>query len=164
MSFLSWSLILIFNYLAIYAINTLNLGFLILGLSFSISVIISFCFLSWLSLIFFIIYIGGLLVLFFYLSSLNYNPLLAVSRTSNNAFLIKLNILFILISSLLYYNFHDNSWSFNNNNANNYSYSLFNEEEVIILILVGIMLLIVLWLVTKLTYTSRGALRPTFND
>nr|YP_009176361.1 NADH dehydrogenase subunit 6 [Enchiridium sp. MTA_2015]ALI86926.1 NADH dehydrogenase subunit 6 [Enchiridium sp. MTA_2015] len=158
-----WCLILVINYLTIYSSNSLKLGGLILGLSFSISIMISLSFLSWLSLIFFIIYIGGLLVLFFYLSSLNYNPLFFLVAKSNlNAFLVKVNFLILLMFSFIYYSFSHNIRLFCDNNFNNYSYNLFNEEEFIMLIVVGVMLLLVLWLVTKLTFNTRGALRPTF--
>lgn len=150
--------------MAIYAINSLKLGILILRLSFSISIIISLKFLSWLSLIFFIIYIGGLLVLFFYLSSLNYNPLFSRKGKYKNlkSLIIKLNLLIILMLRLIYYKFKSKIVRFSNNNINKFSYNLFKNEEGKMIIILGVVLLLVLWLVTKLTCKTRGALRPTF--
>lgn len=164
MSFIRWSLILICKYIAIYALNSLKLGILILILRFSISILIRIKFLSWLSLIFFIIYIGGLLVLFFYLSSLKYNPLLSKKGSYQNlkSFIIKLKILILVILSLTYYKFKGKIIRFTGKNSNKFSYNLFKNEEGGIIIILGIVLLVVLWLVTKLTCKSRGALRPTF--
>nr|AVP74411.1 NADH dehydrogenase subunit 6 [Eurylepta cornuta] len=159
----SWGLLLGINYLCMYANNTLKLGGMILILSINISVIVSLNYLSWLSLIFFIIYIGGLLVLFFYLSSLNYNPIFSLSKLSlTSSMLVKINSGLVILLGSLSYTFSEGSFSFITSNFNNFSNSLFNEEEFNSLILVGVMLLLVLWLVTKLTYNTRGALRPTF--
>lgn len=150
--------------MAIYALNRLKLGILILILRFSISIIISLSFLSWLSLIFFIIYIGGLLVLFFYLSSLKYNPLFLGGNKYKKlkSFFIKLKILIILRLCLIFYKFKSKIIRFAGKNNNKFRYKLFNNEEGKMIIILGIILLLVLWLVTKLTCKTRGALRPTF--
>lgn len=166
MSFIRWRIILICNYLAIYALKRLKLGILILILSFSIRIMISLSFLSWLSLIFFIIYIGGLLVLFFYLSSLNYKPLFSgVGKYKKIKSLItKAKILIILGLCLIFYKFSSKRIRFSNRKVNNYSYNLFKKEEAKMIIILGVILLLVLWLVTKLTCKTRGALRPTFQE
>lgn len=166
MGFIRWCLILICKYLTIYALNSLKLGILILILSFSISLIIRFSFTSWLSLIFFIIYIGGLLVLFFYLSSLNYKPLFSNIKKKKwlKSFLLKVNILIIFLLSIFYYKYKNKVFRFTSKKNNNYRYNLFNKKEQRFIILIGIVLLLVLWLVTKLTCKTRGALRPTFNN
>lgn len=164
--FIGWSLILICNYLAIYALKSLKLGILILILRFSISIMIRLSFLSWLSLIFFIIYIGGLLVLFFYLSSLKYKPLFSgVGKYKKLKSLItKVKILIILGLCLVFYKFKGKNFSFTSKNKKKFRYNLFKKEEAKMIIILGVILLIVLWLVTKLTCKTRGALRPTFEE
>nr|AVP74425.1 NADH dehydrogenase subunit 6 [Imogine stellae] len=151
------------NYICLFSLNSLVLGILILVGSFLISLLVSIYSLSWYSLIFFIVYIGGLLVLFIYISSLNFNPVFYFSRISGfgNIFL-KLNILFFLLVSLTQITWNFNSFSWNNVDNNNFSFNLFNEVEVIFLINVGILLLIVLWVITKLSFQNRSALRPFF--
>jgi len=163
MRIISWRMLLIFNYLCIYSRNTLKLGGMILLIRVRIRILISIKYLSWLSLIFFIIYVGGLLVLFFYLSSLKYNPLFSLNRLDyyrRTIIKVKRVILFGLIS--LRYTFRSRRFKFLNKNTNNFRTNLFKKEEFQTLILVGVLLLLVLWLVTKLTFNTRGALRPTF--
>lgn len=144
--------------MCIYSVNTLNLGIMILVLSIRISVLIRLYYLSWLSLIFFIIYVGGLLVLFFYLSSLNYNPVFIQKIHFRNKVIIKINNIILLYLIRLYYFFKINNYS----SARNYRSNLFIMEEFKSIILIGLVLLVLLWLVTKVTLNTRGALRPSF--
>nr|QLY89803.1 NADH dehydrogenase subunit 6 [Bdellocephala punctata] len=58
-----------------FSINTLFIGLMLL--LFCILVFLVFCSLNmtWYGLLFFLVYVGGLLVLFFYVLSINSNPL-----------------------------------------------------------------------------------------
>nr|BBO00508.1 NADH dehydrogenase subunit 6 [Planocera multitentaculata] len=163
MSFLVWFFLLAINYMCLFSLNSLILGLFILLCSFSISLLISIYSLSWYSLIFFIVYIGGLLVLFLYISSLNFNPIFYVSKISQiNNILLKLNLLFFFLLVLTQITWNFNGFFFNNTEINNFSFNLFNDVEILFLINVGLLLLIVLWVITKLSFRNRSALRPFF--
>nr|AVP74397.1 NADH dehydrogenase subunit 6 [Discocelis tigrina]AVP74404.1 NADH dehydrogenase subunit 6 [Discocelis tigrina] len=158
-----WFLLLVVNYFCLLSLNSLILGIFIFICSLCVSLLISIYSLSWYSLIFFLVYIGGLLVLFIYISSLNFNPVFYFSKLSPLAnILLKANIFFFLffIITQITWNFSTISWS--NSDMNNFSLNLFNETEVLFLINVGILLLIVLWVITKLSFRNRSALRPFF--
>nr|BBO00496.1 NADH dehydrogenase subunit 6 [Planocera reticulata] len=163
MSFLIWFLLLAINYMCLFSLNSLILGLFILLCSFSISLLISIYSLSWYSLIFFIVYIGGLLVLFLYISSLNFNPIFYISKISQiNNILLKLNLLFFFLLVLTQITWNFNGFLWNNTEINNFSFNLFNDVEILFLINVGLLLLIVLWVITKLSFRNRSALRPFF--
>nr|BEU28586.1 NADH dehydrogenase subunit 6 [Planocera cf. heda SI-2017]BEU28598.1 NADH dehydrogenase subunit 6 [Planocera cf. heda SI-2017] len=164
MSFMVWFLLLAINYMCLFSLNSLILGLCILVCSFSISLLISIYSLSWYSLIFFIVYIGGLLVLFLYISSLNFNPIFYVSKISAiNNILLKLNMLFFFLLVLTQITWNFNGFFFQNTEINNFSFNLFNDVEILFLINVGLLLLIVLWVITKLSFRNRSALRPFFS-
>uniref|UniRef100_A0A343VVJ3 NADH dehydrogenase subunit 6 n=1 Tax=Crassiplana albatrossi TaxID=1879299 RepID=A0A343VVJ3_9PLAT len=163
MSTVIWFSLLLINYLCLFSLNSLILGFFILGCSFFISLLISVYSLSWYALIFFLVYIGGLLVLFIYISSLNFNPVFYFSNISVlNNILFKSNILLLLIFILTQITWNFNVFGWNNLDTNSFSFNLFNEVEILFLINIGFLLLIVLWVITKLSFRNRSALRPFF--
>nr|BEU28622.1 NADH dehydrogenase subunit 6 [Planocera cf. pellucida MK-2019C]BEU28634.1 NADH dehydrogenase subunit 6 [Planocera cf. pellucida MK-2019C]BEU28646.1 NADH dehydrogenase subunit 6 [Planocera cf. pellucida MK-2019C] len=164
MSFMVWFLLLGINYMCLFSLNSLILGLFILLCSFCVSLLISIYSLSWYSLIFFLVYIGGLLVLFIYISSLNFNPIFYISKLSAlNNILLKLNILFFFLFVLTQITWNFNGFFWNNSETNNFSFNLFNDVEILFLINVGVLLLIVLWVITKLSFRNRSALRPFFS-
>lgn len=150
------SLIVIVKYMAIFRLNTLSLGLLMMALSFRISLIIGIECISWFGLIFFIVYIGGLLVLFIYVSSLNYNPVSFV-RIKRKKF--NFSLLFLVVV-LRFFREKSNYHYFSEKDYKNFRFNLFKGREVLILISIGIVLLLVLWVIGKITFQTRGALRP----
>jgi len=163
MSFVIWFSLLLIKYICLFSLNSLILGILILLGRFSIRLLIRVYCLSWYGLIFFIVYIGGLLVLFIYISSLKFNPVFYFSKIrSTRKILLKLNVLFFLILRLTQITWNFKGFSWKKKDINKFRFKLFKEVEVLFLINVGVVLLIVLWVITKLSFRNRRALRPFF--
>lgn len=163
MSAFFWFLFFLAKYLCLFSLKSIILGIFLLISRFSVRVLIRMHTIPWYSLIFFLVYVGGLLVLFIYISSLNFNPVFYFSENrSLGNFLLKAKILVILLLTItqITWNFKEMSW--NDLDKNNFSLNLFNEGETIFMINVGLLLLIVLWVITKLSFRTRGALRPIY--
>jgi NADH-ubiquinone oxidoreductase chain 6 len=163
MSIVFWLLLFLAKYLCLFSLKSIILGIFLFFCRFSIRILLSIYLSSWYSLIFFLIYIGGLLVLFIYISSLKFNPIFkAPSINLGIKILAKLNILFLLYIALreITWNFKGFYWKKVDNNI--YSHKLFRDREMLFLINIGFLLLIVLWVITKLSFRNRGALRPFF--
>ena len=159
-----WFLLILVKYICLFSLNSLILGILILSCRFCIRVLIRIYSLSWYSLIFFIVYIGGLLVLFIYISSLKFNPVFYFSRVKGvRKLFLKLKIIFLFFFRLtqITWNFKGLFWR--NIDYKKYSLNLFKEVEILFLIKVGLVLLVVLWVITKLSFRNRRALRPFFS-
>ena len=157
--FLSLFFIISFFFMS-FIQSTLFLCLVLLAFCFFI-VLNLFLFCSvWYALLFFLIYVGGLLVLFFYILSLNSKPLLSISfRASFNfsflCFLIFSSLFFVTL--FFFYDYLDLylfSFVFDN------SYSLFGVFKGPMMILVGAFLLLVLFSVSLFTCVVKGAFRP----
>ena len=164
MSVLLWFLLFFIKYFCLFSLNSLILGVSLLIGSLSISLLIRRHMMSWYSLIFFLVYVGGLLVLFIYVSSLNFNPVFYLpEKKSLSGWFSKLKIGFILFLTLtqITWNFKGYFWN-PSLDTKNFSLNLFKEFEILFLIKVGLLLLLVLWVITKLSFEKKGALRPFF--
>lgn len=158
-----WFLLLIAKYLCLFSLKSILLGVFLFLCRFSIRILIRIYCLSWYSLIFFLVYIGGLLVLFIYISSLNYNPAFySLEVKPIRKILLKVKGLLILLFRVIQIRWKFKSGFFKNQDTNNFSLNLFNEKELIFLVNVGLLLLLVLWVITKLSFLRRGALRPVY--
>lgn len=163
MSSILWLLLLASIYLALFSLKSIVLGLFLLVNRFVISLLIAVYSIRWYSLLFFLIYIGGLLVLFIYISSLKFNPTFYFNKMNRfRQILLKTNIILLWVFSLtqITWNFKRIQWD--SKDFNKYRLNLFKDKEVFFLIKVGALLLIVLWVVTKLSFRNRGALRPLF--
>ena len=164
MSRIFWLLIFFSKYICLFSLKSIILGLCLLGSSFSVRLIISNHCLTWYGLIFFLVYVGGLLVLFIYVSSLNFNPAFIYSENSYlKGFIIKGNLFILIVFGLtnVKWKFLTVSWA--GLDQNNFSLNLFKESELFFLINIGALLLVVLWIITKLTFRRRGALRPYYS-
>nr|UZS91070.1 NADH dehydrogenase subunit 6 [Neptis raddei] len=169
------SLLLIFFSIFLFFINhPLSMGLLIL-----IQTLLT-CLLSgmmintyWFSYILFLIFLGGLLVLFIYVSSVASNELFKISLM--NKFYFSFYILLIFIFSLLFKNnliwmnfsFNDEMNNFFNilffNNEFNFNLSkLYNEQIYFLMAMMIIYLFITLIVIVKITNIFFGPLR-SFN-
>lgn len=163
MSITFWLLLLVVKFRCIFSLKSLFLGVLILVCRFCIRMLIRIYCLAWYSLIFFIVYIGGLLVLFIYISSLKFKPVFYLSFNSPLLKLLsKLKILFLCVVRLTQITWNLKSFYWGGLDINKFRFGLFNNVEIIFLIKVGIILLVVLWVITKLSFRKRRALRPFY--
>lgn len=172
---LNFSLIIIFISIIIFFINhPLAIGLFILIQTIIISIFIGiFINTYWFSYILFIVFIGGLLVLFIYISRIASNEKIKFSLN------IKFNFLFIIILSFwisyFFYknlnfinlfqnneisNYFHNFFLLNNNNFN--LTKLYNKQTYFLTILLIIYLFITLIVVIKITNIFFGPLR-SFN-
>nr|YP_009236739.1 NADH dehydrogenase subunit 6 [Acraea poggei]AMJ17204.1 NADH dehydrogenase subunit 6 [Acraea poggei] len=172
MKFLFMNFILITCMFMMFIKHPLALGILILIQTFFI------CLLSgmlsntyWFSYILFLIFVGGVLVMFIYVSSIASNELFKINFTDKSLLLFTIIISFFLSyyfwNNLFLSNFYFNSEMikfFNNylfyNNEFNFNLSkLYNEQTYILLIMLVLYLFIVLIAVVKITNIFKGPLR-----
>nr|YP_010309858.1 NADH dehydrogenase subunit 6 [Endotricha kuznetzovi]UMR54971.1 NADH dehydrogenase subunit 6 [Endotricha kuznetzovi] len=148
--------------------HPLSMGLLILLQTFLIS-ILSGMFIKtyWFSYILFLTFLGGLLVLFIYVSSIASNEMFSLKKK---------NFFFFFIYMLIYIIFNNYYYYFNNLEMNNFfSFLFFNNENVInlsklynnqtymLMLMMMIYLFITLIAVIKVTNIFYGPLRP-FNS
>nr|YP_009537880.1 NADH dehydrogenase subunit 6 [Limenitis reducta]AYN60597.1 NADH dehydrogenase subunit 6 [Limenitis reducta] len=170
------SLLLIMTSISLYFINhPLAMGLLIL-----IQTLFT-CLLSgmlintyWFSYILFLVFLGGLLVLFIYVSSMASNELFMIHFLEKFSIIY---ILFIMIFSILYKNnltwmnfsFNDEMIKFFNlnlffNNEYNFNLSkLYNKQNYFMMLMLIIYLFITLIAIVKITNIFFGPLRSFYN-
>lgn len=168
-------LIFLFSIIIYFINHPLSIGILIL-----IQTLLT-CLLSgiliktyWFSYILFLTFLGGLLVLFIYVSSVASNEIFSLSNNLKIIFILILILIiiiqFIFIKNLNWINFINNSEInnflnfifFNNENKINLN-KLYNNNSSILILLLIIYLFITLIAVVKITNIFFGPLR-TFNN
>nr|YP_009737783.1 NADH dehydrogenase subunit 6 [Amesia sanguiflua]QHW07363.1 NADH dehydrogenase subunit 6 [Amesia sanguiflua] len=128
----------------------------------------------WFSYILFLTFLGGLLVLFIYVSSIASNEMFKMNMNMKIMFLYLSFILFIisfmLMNNLKYMNFYFNSemeiysnltFFFNNENKLNLS-KLYNSQTFFMMMMLIVYLFITLISVVKITNISYGPIRSNF--
>jgi hypothetical protein len=133
--------------------DSLILGFIIFIKRFCLSILISFFASSWFSLIFFLVYIGGILVLIFYTLIWRRNP----RKKKNKKLFGFFCVFFFCIVFFWYFSLEIKLkiWE-------KIFLDLWTYEEINFIIGVLILLLIVLWLISKLKFNLKRAFRPFF--
>nr|YP_009242844.1 NADH dehydrogenase subunit 6 [Lerema accius]AMQ67240.1 NADH dehydrogenase subunit 6 [Lerema accius] len=173
--FLTLNMILI-SIILIFLIHPLSMGLLILIQTFMICLISGMIINTyWFSYILFLTFLGGLLVLFIYISSIASNELFSFSLKNNLFFFfLFMNIIIISIinmNNLKWLNLYNNSNEMNNlfnyfiffNSENNINLSkLYNNQNYMMMFLMIIYLFITLVAVVKITNIFYGPLR-SFN-
>nr|YP_010350002.1 NADH dehydrogenase subunit 6 [Clithon corona]UOH96872.1 NADH dehydrogenase subunit 6 [Clithon corona] len=140
----------------------LSLGLCIMGISLFWCVLLGLTYSSWFSYVLFLIYVGGLLVMFVYVAALAPNTLFSslkslVGVLTTSAFLL------ILVSSLTP---KDLSFLYDNLSLDYYSESIktgimmVSSSNISMLIGLGLILLMNLLAVVKVCYYQQGPLRP----
>ena len=136
----------------IFSISPLTLGLWIIIITLSISIFFSYFILSWFALILFLIYVGGLLVIFSYFVAIQPNQQLGFIK-----------IITISITSLIYFSMLRKKFFIIDYKINNLfldpSIIITNHYYIIILFLV-IVLFLALIAVVKITFSSKSPLRP----
>lgn len=138
--------------------KTFVLGVFLLFFCFLLFLV--FCFLNmlWYGLLFFLVYVGGVLVLFFYIFSLNPNPNISsifIGILRKNVFFSVLGCFFIFY----FFSFFEVSDYFLNSFFEDKSYFLFNGLEAYFIFFLGLALVFILFVVRYLTRSLNGALR-----
>lgn len=143
-------------------IQPLSLGLCIMGISLFWCVLLGLTYSSWFSYVLFLIYVGGLLVMFVYVAALAPNTLFSslksiVGIAATSVFL--LTLIFFLTPK-------DLSFLYDNLSLDYYSESIktgiiiVSSSNIRILIGLGLILLINLLAVVKVCYYQQGPLRP----
>lgn len=138
------------------ATSPLNLGLWILFTALFISLFISTTTSTWFRLLLFLIYIGGILVIFAYFIAISPNQEIRI---------IPITLMALTISSIIIYLFYSTIPIFSRYRTTTKSLSprpLFFEINIIILSTLAIVLLLALILVVKVSRRSIGPLRPFF--
>jgi len=137
---------------ATIAINPISIGLLILFLALMLAILFSLTISSWVSFLIFLIYIGGILVIFSYFVAIIPNqtlPIIIISITiliSTSFFII--TSLFLGISPTISISF------FKQTNI------IYTEYNIPTLIILALILLFTIILVVKISIHNKGPLRP----
>nr|URF21526.1 NADH dehydrogenase subunit 6 [Neritina iris] len=140
----------------------LSLGLCIMGISLFWCILLGLTYSSWFSYVLFLIYVGGLLVMFVYVAALAPNTLFSslkslVGITTMSALLFPL---------ILIYTPKDLSFLYDNLSLDYYSESMktgilmISSSNISMLIGLGLILLMNLLAVVKVCYYQQGPLRP----
>ncbi len=133
-------------------INPLSMGISILFMALTVATIFSYSMSSWIAFLIFLIYIGGMLVIFSYFVSLTPN------QTTNiiSIIIILISTYTILIIVFIFSNIKTLSPPIYHTQANIF-YLQSNTPSLIILALI---LLLTIIIIVKLTINTKGPLRP----
>ena len=135
-------------------IRPLSIGVTILFIALIVAILFSYAISSWIAFLIFLIYIGGILVIFSYFVSLTPNQsinilyiILTISITILTIYLLT-SLISIKPQPLSFYSTQSNIFYLKLNSP--------------ILILLALILLITIIIVVKLTTTNKGPLRPFY--
>nr|ALO70309.1 NADH deshydrogenase subunit 6 [Astenus lyonessius] len=143
--------------------HPLSMGLILLIQTIIISMITSTLSLNyWFSYILFLIMIGGMLVLFIYMTSVASNELFKFSYN-----LMNISIMIMILMFILYFNYNymymNFEFNINNNFNNNFMFNKFiNFPSNLIMFMMIIYLFITLIAVVKITNMNYGPLRQKF--
>nr|YP_010533846.1 NADH dehydrogenase subunit 6 [Prophantis adusta]UXX47223.1 NADH dehydrogenase subunit 6 [Prophantis adusta] len=167
---------MIISFFMLFLNHPLSMGLMIL-IQTMLTCMISGFILStyWFSYILFLTFLGGLLVLFIYVSSIASNELFKLPLSMKTSLMMMMMIV-IMISVILMYNlkwlnfnlnlemnnFFNTMLFFNNENKINLS-KLYNNQTFLIMMMMIIYLFISLIAVVKITNIFYGPLRSSFN-
>nr|YP_009363199.1 NADH dehydrogenase subunit 6 [Paragabara curvicornuta]AMX21664.1 NADH dehydrogenase subunit 6 [Paragabara curvicornuta] len=166
------TLIMIMSFMMLFLNNPLSMGLMILIQTMLISLLSGMMIKTyWFSYILFLIFMGGLLVLFIYVSSIASNELFKPSFNLKIMFFMFLLILFMMqylfMNNIFWMNLNMNSdmdminnlnLLFNNENKINLN-KLYNNQTFMIMLMLVIYLFITLIVVVKITNIYFGPLR-----
>lgn len=127
--------------------NPIRLSIIIIIIATIVSIIIRLNLSSWYAIILFLIYVGGLLVIFSYF----------VRLRSNDPIILKRKIHFIVIPAILYksLNLQISSNLYNSSQIN----ILYKPINIITILLITIALLVIIIIVIKIVKSNNGPLR-----
>ena len=141
--------------------HPLTLGFVILRISSFLSIILCKLVLSWFGYRIFLVYVGGILVMFSYVVALapnitGFNTLFFIGLGSC-LFLVNLVLIYVVgFGGLIETDAVSNLYV----KGGSIVYGLFNSKNIIIIIFLLLILLITMIIVVKICYYRSGPLRP----
>nr|WLN31321.1 NADH dehydrogenase subunit 6 [Vorticeros sp. n. MW-2019] len=148
---LIWVWFFFINLFASVTFNPLVICVSLLFLSLSIVWVLLINYNLWYGLVFFLIYVGAVLVLVFYLVCVNSNPI-NFSFSYVTVFFL-LSLLVILISI-------ENFWGFSSiSYYNKVGFGLLGMSENFCVVGLFLVLLVILWMVSKFAFLSVGSIR-----
>nr|WEV93862.1 NADH dehydrogenase subunit 6 [Pseudebulea fentoni] len=168
-------MIIIFSFMMMFLYHPLSMGLMILIQTLLTCLIVSIMLPSyWFSYILFLTFLGGLLVLFIYVSSIASNEMFKISFNMKMFFITSIFIISLIslnhINNLNWMNFNINNLEmknffnfflfFNNENKINLS-KLYNNQTFMIMMMMIIYLFITLIAVVKITNIFYGPLRSS---
>nr|YP_009443426.1 NADH dehydrogenase subunit 6 [Argonauta hians]ATR85786.1 NADH dehydrogenase subunit 6 [Argonauta hians] len=156
------SMSLCFMSLFILLIQPLSLGFMILLVNVCMSMLISFFSFSWYGYILFLVYVGGLMVMFMYIISLI--PNLIFFSKGMSLYLFMSFGLFMVLNYYCFYNYYINmslkqSMMGLKIESMGFSSIVMSEYNFFSYIFLGLLLLLILISVVKICYYCEGPLR-----
>nr|YP_008593230.1 NADH dehydrogenase subunit 6 [Sepia latimanus]BAN81957.1 NADH dehydrogenase subunit 6 [Sepia latimanus] len=148
--------------LCMMVIQPLSLGFMLMLNVVNVSLLISYLIISWYGYLLFLIYIGGLLVMFMYVISLIPNLIFMSNKVFFYFFVISMSYFFInyfFVKEVI----NEEIKSFSLNDYNNMSCGgsefIMMFDNFFIYIILGLILFFLLISVVKICYYCEGALR-----
>nr|QXG82669.1 NADH dehydrogenase subunit 6 [Curculionidae sp. BMNH 1042554] len=158
---MSWTLSLI----SIFLNHPMSLGLILLSQTILISLSSGMMNLDyWFSYILFLIMIGGMLVLFIYMTSIAANEKFKFSKKMLMfSILILINFMSLMVDNF-FPNIHMNNYDLLNKSLNHINLSMnkfFNMPNMMIMMLLMLYLLVTLIAVVKITFFKMGPLRST---
>ncbi len=142
------------TFTASIALNPLTIGLLILFLALILSVTFSLSISSWVALLIFLIYIGGILVIFSYF--------VAITPNQNLSAIVLINTLFSSIFVLAFISYILNMLTPLNINYITQTNIIYEKYNIPVLIILALILLFTIVVVVKVSIHNKGPLRPFF--
>ena len=136
------------------AINPVSLGIIILIIALLLAIIFAYSISSWVAFLIFLIYIGGILVIFSYFVAIVPNQTLSIKEITSSAIISMISL--IIITQAL--NITQPIISSFTNHFN----ALYTKSNTLTLIILACILLFTIVVVVKLTMLSKGPLRPFY--
>jgi len=140
-------LVILLSTIAILTNNPINLSLMIIFISIATCILINIELSSWLAIILFLIFVGGLIIIFSYFVRLRSNDRIPIY--------VKLYTIFIPIIILKLLGIHAHRLPYYNPKI----YSLYSPINLIILLAITIILLFIIILITKIVKTYNAPLR-----
>lgn len=142
------------TFTASIALNPLTIGLLILILALILSIIFSMSMSSWIALLIFLIYIGGILVIFSYF--------VAITPNQNLSTIVILTTLLLSFIALSFISFIFNMQTPVNIRYLTQTNIIYEKFNIPVLIILALILLFTIVVVVKVSIHNKGPLRPFF--
>ena len=136
----------------IFSPSPLILGIWVILLSLSLTLFLCTLIPSWFTFLVFLIYVGGLLVMFSYFVAIQPNQQLGATKMAIISIISTLYLYLLTLNAIkLPYKISDLNFSLR---------IIMSEPRILIVVLIGIFLFLALIVVVKITSSTKGPLRP----